>query len=104
MFNSLDKGHIHQIIELEIADLFKRVEALNYKLVLSEEAMDFIADKGYDPQFGARPLKRAIQKYLEDEMAEIIIKSSVAVGDTIYVELDKENDKLLFKFSSHHKH
>jgi len=97
MFNALDKGHIHQIIDLEIGDLYKRVESLNYKLVLSEEAKDFIADKGYDPQFGARPLKRAIQKYLEDELAEIIIKSTVHAGDAISVELDSANDKLQFR-------
>jgi len=97
MFNALDKGHIHLIIDLEIGDLYKRVESLNYKLVLSEEAKDFIADKGYDPQFGARPLKRAIQKYLEDELAEIIIKSTVHAGDAISVELDSANDKLQFR-------
>ncbi len=97
MFNSLDKSQIHLIIDIEIADLYKRVEALNYKLLLSEEAKDFIADKGYDPHFGARPLKRAIQKYLEDEMAEIIIKSSISEGDTISVEYDRDNDKLQYK-------
>jgi ATP-dependent Clp protease ATP-binding subunit ClpC len=72
------------------------VESLHYKLVLTDEAKDFIAEKGYDPQFGARPLKRAIQKYLEDEMAEIIVKATVSEGDTISVEYDRENDKLLY--------
>ncbi len=100
MFNSLDKNHIHQIIDLEIADLYKRVEALKYRMVLSEEAKDFIAEKGYDPQFGARPLKRAIQKYLEDEMAEIIIQASVTEGDIISVEFDAENSKLQFHILS----
>ena len=100
MFNSLTKADIFKIIDLEIADFFKRVEALNYKLELSEEARDFIAEKGYDPQFGARPLKRAIQKYLEDNMAEIIIKASVSPGDSIFVEFDKEQDKLHFRISS----
>ena len=99
MFNSLTKSDIFKIIDLEIADLFKRVEALNYTLKLSEEARDFIAEKGYDPQFGARPLKRAIQKYLEDEMAEIIIKASVSPGDVIGVEYDKEQEKLQFIIS-----
>jgi ATP-dependent Clp protease ATP-binding subunit ClpC len=75
-------------------DLYKRVESLNYKLKISPAAKDFIADKGYDPQFGARPLKRAIQKYLEDEMAEIIIKASITEGDTISVGFDKKNEKL----------
>jgi ATP-dependent Clp protease ATP-binding subunit ClpC len=94
MFNQLDKKQIHKIIDIEIKDLYKRVESLNYKLKISPAAMDFIAEKGYDPQFGARPLKRAIQKYLEDEMAEIIIKASITEGDTISVGFDKKNEKL----------
>jgi len=94
MFNQLDKKQIHRIIDIEIKDLYKRVESLNYKLKISSAAKDFIADKGYDPQFGARPLKRAIQKYLEDEMAEIIIKASITEGDTISVGFDKKNEKL----------
>lgn len=94
MFNQLDKKQIHKIIDIEIKDLYKRVESLNYKLKISPAAMDFIAEKGYDPQFGARPLKRAIQKYLEDEMAEIIIKASISEGDTISVGYDKKNEKL----------
>ncbi len=61
---------------------------------------DFLAEKGYDPQFGARPLKRAIQKYLEDEMAEIIIKLSISEGDTISVGFDKKNEKLLIRILS----
>jgi ATP-dependent Clp protease ATP-binding subunit ClpC len=94
MFNQLDKKQIHKIIDIEIKELYTRVESLNYKLKISPAAKDFIADKGYDPQFGARPLKRAIQKYLEDEMAEIIIKASITEGDTISVGFDKKNDKL----------
>ena len=94
MFNQLDKKQIHKIIDIEIKDLYKRVESLNYKLKISSAAKDFIAEKGYDPQFGARPLKRAIQKYLEDEMAEIIIKASITEGDTISVGYDKKNEKL----------
>jgi ATP-dependent Clp protease ATP-binding subunit ClpC len=97
MFNQLDKKQIHKIIDIEIKDLYKRVESLNYKLKISPAAMDFIAEKGYDPQFGARPLKRAIQKYLEDEMAEIIIKASISEGDTISVGYDKKNEKLLMR-------
>ncbi len=100
MFNSLDKKHIYKIIDLEIKDLYQRVEALNYKLKISAAAKDFIADKGFDPQFGARPLKRAIQKYLEDEMAEIIIKASISEGDTISVGYDKKNEKLTMRLLS----
>ena len=103
MFNQLDKKHIHQIIDIEIKDLYNRVEALNYKLKISPAAKDFLAEKGYDPQFGARPLKRAIQKYLEDEMAEIIIKASIIEGDTISVGFDKKNEKLLIRILSSKK-
>ncbi len=100
MFNQLEKEHIFKIIDIEIKDLYDRVEALNYKLKISPAAKDFIAEKGYDPQFGARPLKRAIQKYLEDEMAEIIIKASITEGDTISVGLDKKNEKLSIRILS----
>ncbi|MDR0748681.1 MAG: ATP-dependent Clp protease ATP-binding subunit [Tannerellaceae bacterium] len=94
MFDQLDKGAIHKIIDIELEGLYDRVRKLGYSLLLTEEAKDFIAAKGYDVQFGARPLKRAIQKYLEDEMAEMIIKASVNEGDTILVEFDKEGQKL----------
>ncbi|MCL1822468.1 MAG: ATP-dependent Clp protease ATP-binding subunit, partial [Prolixibacteraceae bacterium] len=103
MFNALSKEDIHKIIDVEIADLYKRVESLNYKLKISIAAKDFIAEKGYDPQFGARPLKRAIQKYLEDEMAEIIIKAKIIQGDTISVGFDKKNEKLTMKIISSDK-
>ena len=103
MFNQLEKKQIHKIIDIEIKDLYKRVESLNYKLKISSAAKDFIAEKGYDPQFGARPLKRAIQKYLEDEMAEIIIKASITEGDTISVGFDKKNEKLLMRILSNKK-
>ena len=100
MFNSLTKKEIHQIIDLEIKDLYKRIETLDYKLKISPTAKDFIAEKGFDPQFGARPLKRAIQKYLEDEMAEIIIKASISEGDTISVGFDKKTEKLKIRIIS----
>nr|WP_321356652.1 ATP-dependent Clp protease ATP-binding subunit [uncultured Draconibacterium sp.] len=103
MFNQLEKKHIHSIIDIEIEGLYKRVESLNYKLKISPAAKDFIAEKGYDPQFGARPLKRAIQKYLEDEMAEIIIKASITEGDTISVGFDKKNEKLQMRILSNKK-
>ena len=94
MFNTLSKEDIFKIIDIELKDLYARVEALNYKLKISRAAKDFIAEKGYDTQYGARPLKRAIQKYLEDEMAEVIIKASITEGDTISVGYDKKNDKI----------
>lgn len=95
MFDQLDKGAIHQIIDLELEGLYKRVENLGYKLSITDAAKDFIATKGYDVQFGARPLKRAIQKYLEDEMAEIIIRASVGEGDTILVDFNKDEQKIV---------
>jgi len=100
MFNALTKEHIHQIIDIELKGLYERVNSLNYKLKISTAAKDFIAEKGYDPQFGARPLKRAIQKYLEDEMAEVIIRASVVQGDTISVGFDKKTEKIKIKILS----
>jgi ATP-dependent Clp protease ATP-binding subunit ClpC len=70
---------------------------LGYKIELSEEAKDFISDKGFDEKFGARPLKRAIQKYLEDPLAEEIIKSNLSEGDTIHTTLEKEKQELIIK-------
>lgn len=100
MFNPLTKEHIHEIIDIELKGLYDRVNSLNYKLKISAAAKDYIAEKGYDAQFGARPLKRAIQKYLEDEMAEVIIRASVVQGDTISVGFDKKTEKIKIKILS----
>ncbi|MDX9882602.1 MAG: ATP-dependent Clp protease ATP-binding subunit [Prolixibacteraceae bacterium] len=100
MFNPLTKEHIHQIIDIELKGLYDRVASLNYKLKISPAAKDYIAEKGYDPQYGARPLKRAIQKYLEDEMAEVIIKASITEGDVISVGFDKKNEAIKIKILS----
>jgi len=97
MFNSLEKSHINEIIDIELKGFYQRIENLKYKLFIADEAKDFIAEKGFDPQFGARPLKRAIQKYLEDEIAEVIIGSDIAEGDTITVELNEAKDKIVAK-------
>ncbi len=94
MFNQLTKEHIHKIIEIELKGLYSRVLELGYKLKIGPKAKDFIAEKGYDVQYGARPLKRAIQKYLEDEMAEVILKSNVKEGDIINVTYDKKADNV----------
>ncbi len=94
MFNSLTREHIHKIIDIELKGLFDRIHNLGYVIEISPEAKDFITEKGYDVQYGARPLKRAIQKYLEDEMAEVILKSEIVVGDTIIVNHDKEKDEI----------
>lgn len=95
MFDQLSKESIYKIIDLELDGFYKRVKELGFTIEISDEAKEFIASKGYDVQFGARPLKRAIQKYLEDEMAEMIILTSVSEGDNIKVEFDKENQKII---------
>lgn len=94
MFNTLTRDDIHKIIDIELKGLYDRINNLGYNIQLTPEAKDFITDKGYDIQYGARPLKRAIQKYLEDEMAEVIIKSEIQVGDTISVGIDKSKDEI----------
>lgn len=94
IFNSLEKEDIRKIIDIELSGLYQRVESLGYKLNLTDEAKDFIASKGFDVQYGARPLKRAIQKYLEDEMAEVIIQASISEGDVIEVGFDEKNEKI----------
>lgn len=95
MFDQLDREAIHKIIDIELKGFYNRIEKLGYKLSITDKAKEFIASKGYDVQFGARPLKRAIQKYLEDELAEMIIKSNVKEGDSIMVDFDSENQKII---------
>ena len=95
VFNSLGKEEIFKIIDIELAALFGRVNTLGYQIKLTEEAKEFIADKGFDSAFGARPLKRAIQKYLEDPIAEEILKGEVHEGDTLEVNYDKEKEEIV---------
>ncbi len=95
VFNSLSKENIHKIIDIELAGLMKRVKDLGYSVRISDAAKEFLTEKGYDPQFGARPLKRAIQKYLEDALAEVIIKGTVPEGGILEVDCDKEHDKVV---------
>lgn len=97
LFNSLEREDIHSIIDIELKKLYKRISDLGYNLTLSKEAKEYIADKGFDKQFGARPLNRAIQKYIEDPLAEGIINSDVSEGDDILLEYDKANDKIEVK-------
>ncbi len=97
MFDQLNKEAIRSIIDLELKGLFGRVISLGYNLELTDEAKDFIAEKGYDVQFGARPLKRAIQRYLEDELADIVLAGELAEGDTILMELNKETSEIKAK-------
>jgi len=94
LFNTLTKEDIYKIIDIELAGLYERINQLGYKVKVTDEAKDFLIEKGYDIQFGARPLKRAIQKYLEDPMAEVIIKAVIREGDTIFVSYTKDKDEL----------
>jgi ATP-dependent Clp protease ATP-binding subunit ClpC len=94
IFNTLEREDIHKIIDIEIAKLYTRIKGLGYDLLLSDKAKDYIADKGFDKQYGARPLKRAIQKYIEDALAEEIITSKIHEGDKIFMDLDEDNDEL----------
>lgn len=94
MFDPLERKDIHKIIDIELKDLYKRVEDLGYQIKLTPKAKDFIVEKGWDAQFGARPLKRAIQKYVEDELAEEIINSTFKEGDIINIGYDSKKSKL----------
>ncbi len=96
IFNSLSKPNIFEIIDILMKGVMKRLSGLGFSLEITSEAKDFIADKGYDVQFGARPLHRAIQKYLEDPLAEEILNMNVKQGDVLMAELDKENMKIVF--------
>lgn len=95
MFNSLSKPDIFKIIDIELKGLYKRINQLGYEVTLTNDAKDYIAEKGYDIQFGARPLKRAIQKYLEDPMAEVIIRSDLKEGDKIEITFNKEKEEIV---------
>lgn len=99
MFDQLDKEAIFKIIDIELAGFYNRIKTLGYSLDISAEAKDFIAEKGYDVQYGARPLKRAIQKYLEDELAESIISGDLHAGDRIAVTYDPETKKIVTKIN-----
>ena len=97
VFNSLDKDDIHKIIDIELAKLYKRVNALNFTIKVTEAAKDFIVERGFDAQYGARPLKRAIQKYIEDPLAEEIVKAGAAEGDTVEISYEKGMEEATIK-------
>jgi ATP-dependent Clp protease ATP-binding subunit ClpC len=96
IFNSLSKENIFEIIDILMKNVLKRLNNLGFSLHLTEDAKSFLADKGYDQQFGARPLHRAIQKYLEDPLAEEILNMNIKNGDVLEAGLDKENGKIIF--------
>jgi len=95
IFNSLEREDIFKIIDITLLDLHNRLDGMGYKLTLSKDAKDFVADKGFDPQFGARPLHRAIQKYIEDPLAEFILNENPAEGSTFEASLNKEKSGLV---------
>ncbi len=94
VFNSLKRQDIHKIIDIALGNLFVRIQDLGYKVELTAKAKDFLAEKGYDPQYGARPLNRAIQKYLEDVVAEEILKGDILEGDVIIADYDGKSNEL----------
>ena len=94
-FNALQKEDIHRIIDLELGKLYSRLEKLNYKVELTDEAKEFIVEKGWDKDFGARPLKRAIQKYIEDILAEMLVNKEMQEGDTVILEVNENKDSLI---------
>jgi len=103
VFNALEREDIHKIIDIELNKLFARIKDLGYNLKLSKEAKDYIADKGFDKQYGARPLKRAIQKYIEDALAEEIVKSNLTEGDEIHMDLDSKTNELKIDITTSNK-
>ena len=94
IFESLNKENINQIIDIELKKVFERIREMGYEPELTEKARNFIVEKGWDEQYGARPLKRAIQKYVEDVLAEEIIKSNPAKGTKIVIDYDSEKDDM----------
>ena len=103
VFNALEKEDINKIIDIELVKLVDRIQDLGYTLKLTESAKDYIADKGFDKQYGARPLNRAIQKYVEDALAEEIISAKIQEGDTITMDLDKKKNELKIQIKSSSK-
>jgi ATP-dependent Clp protease ATP-binding subunit ClpC len=94
VFNGLEREQIFNIIEITLKSLYKRLDTLGFKLILNSEAQDFVAERGYDPQFGARPLNRAIQKYIEDPLAEFILNENPSEGAVLEAVLNEEKDGL----------
>ena len=99
VFNPLEQKDIRKIVDIELVKLIQRIDQLGYKIVVSDPAKDFIAEKGYDSKYGARPLNRAIQKYVEDLLAEHVVNNAIKEGDKILVDQNKEGDDLQLKIN-----
>ena len=100
-FDQLDLNAIKQIIDVELRSLYKRIDDMGYHLQLSDAAKQFVAEKGYDVQFGARPLKRAIQNHIEDSVAELIVNGDLPLGSTIAIDKETDKDQLTTRFAAH---
>ena len=98
LFNHLNQNNINQILEIELTKVINRINKLNYKITLSTKAKEYLSQKGFDEKFGARPLKRVIQKHIEDLLAEYIISGNIKEGDKI--NIDVKNDKIIVKKKS----
>ena len=103
VFNSLSREDIHKIIDISLASLFARIKDLGFNVELTNKAKDFISNKGYDPQYGARPLNRAIQKYLEDPIAEEILRGEIDEGRTLLADYSGKGEELTFKIKPKRK-
>lgn len=103
VFNPLEREHIHKIIDIELDQLYERIGDLGYKLSLTAKAKDYIVEKGFDKEYGARPLKRAIQKYIEDALAEEIINSKIEEGDGITMDFNEKKGELSIKIKKQKK-
>jgi ATP-dependent Clp protease ATP-binding subunit ClpC len=97
VFNSLTREHLHKIIDISLGKLFTRITSLGYQVELTDKAKDFISEKGYDSQYGARPLNRAIQKYLEDPVAEEILKGEIQTGDILLATYEDGAEGLIIE-------
>ena len=95
-FNSLEREDIHKIIDIELRGLFARLKQMGYTITIDEKAKDFLLEKGWDAAYGARPLRRAIQRYIEDDLADEIIKSVLIQGDSIHITTDEANENIIF--------
>jgi ATP-dependent Clp protease ATP-binding subunit ClpC len=99
LFNTLDRKDIHKIIDIELTNLFERVKDIGFIPKITDAAKDYISDKGFDSAYGARPLKRAIQKYIEDLLAEEIISKNIREGDKVLIDFNSKKEKIKIKVS-----
>ena len=97
VFHSLEESHVKEIVKIMIKDLEKRLEKIDIRVEISDEIIDHISKKGFDAEYGARPLERAIRKMVEDQLAEEILKDNISKDENILIDYDGENDKLIFK-------